>query len=63
MTLNPFAVFLAIAFWIWLWGPIGGFIAVPLLLVVVSVLEIINNTAQSEEPGRSEPEPEAGASH
>ena len=63
MTLNPFAVFLAIAFWIWLWGPIGGFIAVPLLLVVVSVLEIINNTAQSEEPGRSEAEPEAGASH
>ena len=63
MTLNPFAVFLAIAFWIWLWGPIGGFIAVPLLLIAVSVLEIINNTAQSEEPGRSEPELEPGASH
>jgi len=41
MTLNPFVVFLAIAFWIWLWGPAGGFVAVPLLLVAHSVLEIV----------------------
>jgi predicted PurR-regulated permease PerM len=45
MTLNPFLVFLAIAFWIWLWGPIGGFVAVPLLLVVGTVLEIVNEPA------------------
>lgn len=41
MTLNPFVVFLAIAFWIWLWGPAGGFVAVPLLLVGHSVLDIV----------------------
>ena len=44
MTLNPFVVFLAIAFWIWLWGPIGGFVAVPLLLVTCSIIEIWNGT-------------------
>lgn len=37
MTMNPFIVFLSIAFWIWIWGPIGGFIAVPFLLVCYAV--------------------------
>lgn len=41
MTLNPFVVFLAIAFWIWLWGPLGGFIAVPWLLVVYAAIRNI----------------------
>lgn len=34
MTLNPFVIFLALVFWIWIWGPVGGFIAVPSLLVL-----------------------------
>jgi len=33
LTLSPFLVFLALAFWTWLWGPIGAFLAVPLLIV------------------------------
>ncbi|WP_173934120.1 AI-2E family transporter [Chelativorans sp. Marseille-P2723] len=37
MTLNPFLVFLAVTFWIWLWGPVGGFIAIPALLVLFAV--------------------------
>ena len=37
MTMNPFIVFLAIAFWLWIWGPIGGFIAVPALLIVYAI--------------------------
>jgi predicted PurR-regulated permease PerM len=32
LEVNPFAVFLAIAFCTWLWGPIGAFLAVPLLM-------------------------------
>jgi predicted PurR-regulated permease PerM len=32
MRLNPFLVFVSIAFWLWLWGPIGGIVAIPLLL-------------------------------
>ena len=33
MTLNPFLVLMALTFWIWIWGPIGGFVAIPALLV------------------------------
>jgi len=38
LTLNPFVVFLALAFWTWLWGPIGAFLAVPLLIVSLVTL-------------------------
>ena len=38
MTLNPFVVLLALAFWIWLWGAIGGFIAIPALLVGYAII-------------------------
>ena len=33
LELNPLAVFLGIAFWTWLWGPIGAFLSVPLLVI------------------------------
>jgi predicted PurR-regulated permease PerM len=36
-TLNPLAVFLALAFWTWLWGPIGGFLAAPILLIAIII--------------------------
>lgn len=41
MTLNPFLVLVSIAGWIWLWGPTGGFIAVPSLLVLGAILSNI----------------------
>jgi len=34
-SLNPFLVFLSIAFWAWMWGPLGAFLAVPLVISVV----------------------------
>lgn len=41
MTLNPFLVLLALIFWIWIWGPIGGFIAVPTLLILYATFRNI----------------------
>jgi len=38
MTLNPFIIFLSITFWLWAWGPVGGLVAVPSLLVAQSIL-------------------------
>jgi predicted PurR-regulated permease PerM len=33
LTLNPLLVFLALAFWTWMWGPVGAFLAVPLSII------------------------------
>ena len=33
IELNALAVFLSLAFWTWLWGPMGGFLSSPLLIV------------------------------
>ncbi|MDF2983594.1 MAG: family transporter, partial [Devosia sp.] len=38
MTINPFMIFLSLTFWIWAWGPVGGLIAVPSLLVLYSIV-------------------------
>ena len=47
VTINPFVIFLALAFWIWLWGPVGGFIAVPFCLICLAIFRNIVPLAQS----------------
>ena len=39
LELNALAVLLALAFWTWLWGPIGGFLSSPLLIVALVLKE------------------------
>jgi len=39
LSLNALAVFLALAFWTWLWGPMGGFLSSPLLIVALVLKE------------------------
>jgi predicted PurR-regulated permease PerM len=36
ITLNPLVVFLSLVFWTWLWGPVGAFLAAPMLIMVLA---------------------------
>jgi predicted PurR-regulated permease PerM len=51
LTLDPLAVFLAIAFWTWLWGPMGAFLAVPLLIVALVIVSHVIPSSEVKLPG------------
>jgi predicted PurR-regulated permease PerM len=46
LTLNPLLIFLALAFWTWMWGPFGSILAVPLSIVG---LVVFNHLVPAEE--------------
>ncbi|MEO1549979.1 MAG: AI-2E family transporter, partial [Pseudomonadota bacterium] len=35
MSLNPLLVFLSLVFWLWLWGAVGGIVAIPILVAIL----------------------------
>ncbi len=45
MAVNPLLVFLSLIFGLWLWGPIGGIVAIPLLLWVLVLNDAISERA------------------
>jgi predicted PurR-regulated permease PerM len=47
LELNPFVVFIAIIFWTWMWGAVGAMLALPLSLIVMT---IINELFVEEKP-------------
>ena len=51
LTLDPLAVLLAIAFWTWLWGPMGAFLAVPLLIVALVIVGHVFPSDDARLPG------------
>jgi len=53
LELNPFIVFLAIIFWTWMWGAVGAMLALPLSLIVMTVIDelFIEEKAQPQLPG------------
>jgi predicted PurR-regulated permease PerM len=50
-TLSPLAVFLALVFWTWLWGPVGGFLAVPILIVGIVTFNHLFSEEEVPLPG------------
>lgn len=39
MSVNALLVFLSLVFWLWIWGPVGGFISIPLLVWALSLFK------------------------
>ena len=39
LSVNPLMIFLSLIFWLWLWGPIGGIIAIPLLIWTMTIFK------------------------
>jgi predicted PurR-regulated permease PerM len=50
LTLNPLAVFLSLAFWTWLWGPVGTFLSVPFLIFGLVIVEHLGDADTGELP-------------
>ena len=51
LALNALAVFLALAFWTWLWGPMGAFLAVPLSIVALVIFNHLFPSDDAKLPG------------
>lgn len=51
LELNALAVFIALAFWTWLWGPMGGFLSSPLLIVGLVLKEHLMPADSPQLPG------------
>jgi predicted PurR-regulated permease PerM len=51
LTLNPLVVLLALAFWAWLWGPMGAFLAVPFTIVGMGMLHHLFPPDEDKLPG------------
>ena len=39
LTINPLLILLALSFWAWVWGTTGALLAVPLLIIMKTVLD------------------------
>ena len=51
LNLHPLAIFLSIAFWAWLWGPVGAFLATPILIVARVALAHLYPKQKTALPG------------
>jgi predicted PurR-regulated permease PerM len=50
LTLNPLTVFLSLVFWTWLWGPVGAFLSVPILIMGLVAVSHLFPKAESTLP-------------
>lgn len=48
IAVNPLLIFVSLVFWLWLWGPIGAFIAIPVLAIALVMLDVFDVPPESE---------------
>lgn len=49
VALNPLLVFLSLVFGLWYWGPIGGIVAIPVMVIVVAMLDDVATHRMQQE--------------
>jgi len=49
MALNPLFVFVSLVFWLWLWGPLGGIIAIPLSVWLVEIYKCFDRERKASD--------------
>ncbi|HBS49052.1 MAG TPA: AI-2E family transporter [Rhodobacteraceae bacterium] len=49
ISINPLMIFVSLVFWLWLWGPIGGIIAIPIMVILLKVFDIFHEHPTEEE--------------
>ena len=49
IAVNPFLIFVSLVFWLWLWGPAGGILAIPITVMLIKLFDIFDErpTARS----------------
>lgn len=43
ISVNPLLVFISLVIWLWLWGPVGGIVAIPVLVTALVMLNIFEH--------------------
>ena len=43
VAVNPLLIFVSLVVWLWLWGPIGGIVAIPVLVMVLVMLDVFES--------------------
>ncbi|MEZ5714829.1 MAG: AI-2E family transporter [Paracoccaceae bacterium] len=45
MSVNPLLIFVSLVVWLWIWGPIGGIVAIPVLVITMVMLDLFEEGA------------------
>lgn len=53
IAINPLLIFVSLVVWLWLWGPIGAIVAIPMLAILLVMLDVF----EGEVPGEGEASP------
>ena len=51
LSIHPLSIFLGIAFWAWMWGPMGAFLATPILIAGRVIYDHLYPSHKAELPG------------
>ena len=51
LSIHPLSIFLGIAFWAWMWGPMGAFLATPILIAGRVVYDHVYPQQKTDLPG------------